>query len=40
MPQGKEIMKMMIEKELFFKCKREFGETTLTISDNQQGKNK
>ena len=23
MPQGKEIMKMMIEKELFFKCKRQ-----------------
>ena len=39
MPQGKEIMKMMIEKE-FFRCKREFGETTLKISDNQQGKNK
>ena len=40
MPQGKEIIKVMIEKELFFKCYREFGQATLDISDNRHGKNK
>ena len=33
-------MKAMIEKKLFFKCQREFGQATLKISENQQSKNK
>ena len=31
----KKVMKVMIDKELFFKCQKELGQATLKVSDNQ-----
>ena len=33
--KAKKVMKVMIDKELFFKCQKELGQATLKVSDNQ-----
>ena len=33
--KAKKVMKVMIDKELFFKCQKELGQATLNVSDNQ-----